>query len=460
MDGSIRNRELALERTPPGHPDRASNLRGLAGVIMPRFDQAGDRTDLDAAIEYLEESLQLNPPGHPDRSDSLEILAVAIFTRYGQDGERANLDTAIIFHEEALRLRPPGHPDHSSSLNNLGLLLKARFDLAEDRVDLETAIAYLEEALQLEPPGHSIRSATLGNLADALQARPDLSEDRADLDTAIKYHEEALQLCPPGDPTRASRFRNLANAMSKRFDQTRSTADVDAAIGYHQELCIHDRGNLELRLCSSLSWIRLAQHSGHPSLLHAFTTALELLDTLVMMSSSLDLRRSRILDGKPYSDVQSLASDAAAVALDQGRPRRAVELLEQGRGILLGQLDRYRTAIDDLWAASPEMADEFTELSSQLERFVNRESAGRMDAQPGISGPGRYVTFARDRKTMILTLRLTTIMTLIRHVGIRISRGVGMTLSTRYANCQASPHFSTQLPFIISLVQPMRAPSS
>lgn len=162
-----------------------------------------------------------------------------------------------------------------------------------------------------------------------------------------------------------------------------------------EDACIREQGNLELRFSMSLRWTHLALNHKHTSVLHAFTTALELLDTLVTMSSSLKQRHSRVVGKENSGQVQRLASDAAAVALNAQQPRRAVELLEQGRGVLLAQLVRYRTSLDDLQAVSPSLAARFKDLSSQLEQSVNADGAGNLSSMKSPSDRvGRYVTFS------------------------------------------------------------------
>lgn len=153
-----------------------------------------------------------------------------------------------------------------------------------------------------------------------------------------------------------------------------------------------------------MNWARRALRHKHPSVLQAATTALEVLDSLVAMSSSLDRQHTRMLDGKMYDKVRGLSSDAAAVALDPNQVQKAVELSEQGRGILLAQLVRYRDALDDLRAASPRIADELMELSSQLEHSVHRESANTMHGKLGTSGldiVGRYVNIPSTKNLCI-----------------------------------------------------------
>ena len=62
--------------------------------------------------------------------------------------------------------------------------------------------------------------------------------------------------------------------------------------------------------------------------------------------------------------TRHLAVDAAACAIRQGRLETALELLEQGRSLLLTQAGRYRTPVDDLEDA---LAGEFRTISAKME---------------------------------------------------------------------------------------------
>lgn len=75
-----------------------------------------------------------------------------------------------------------------------------------------------------------------------------------------------------------------------------------------------------------------------------------------------------------YRNTKHLGSDAAALALDQQDPRKAVELLEQGRGILLSQMEYLRSPMDNLRGVDAEMANEFGTVSSQLEALIIKPS--------------------------------------------------------------------------------------
>jgi hypothetical protein len=65
--------------------------------------------------------------------------------------------------------------------------------------------------------------------------------------------------------------------------------------------------------------------------------------------------------------VPGLAEEAAAVAVTAGRPGRAIELLEQARGILLGEAMGARGDVTDLQTADGSLAAEFERLRADLD---------------------------------------------------------------------------------------------
>lgn len=67
---------------------------------------------------------------------------------------------------------------------------------------------------------------------------------------------------------------------------------------------------------------------------------------------------------------QSVARQTAALAFELGDIRLGVTLLERGRSMIFTQLGRFRQAFDDVKGASPELAQRFSELSSDLDDLV------------------------------------------------------------------------------------------
>ncbi|KAF9221219.1 hypothetical protein BS17DRAFT_785513 [Gyrodon lividus] len=56
-------------------------------------------------ITHHREMLALTPFGHPARVSSLNNIATALSTRFEQGGDRKDLEEAIQLHQEALALR-------------------------------------------------------------------------------------------------------------------------------------------------------------------------------------------------------------------------------------------------------------------------------------------------------------------------------------------------------------------
>ena len=90
------------------------------------------------------------------------------------------------------------------------------------------------------------------------------------------------------------------------------------------------------------------------------------------------------------ADVAGLGNDAAAWALTADQPRRAVELLEQGRQVLWSQALQTRSDLSALAAAAPELAARLDETRRGLDRDAMR-SVLTAPALPGRDGQLRLL---------------------------------------------------------------------
>ena len=117
------------------------------------------------------------------------------------------------------------------------------------------------------------------------------------------------------------------------------------------------------RLRAAFTWVDLATQWSDPSSLEAYRTSLELLEVVVATGSSLESRHLR-LTSNALRNSRSLAVDSAACAIGLGHIEMALEMLEQGRSLLLNQAGRYRTVIDGLEIT---LAEEFRGISARME---------------------------------------------------------------------------------------------
>ena len=404
----------ALNLRPQGHPDRPMSLNNLAVHLSTRYNQLGGMEDLDEAIILNREALHLRPQEHPHRSMFLNNLAIVLFTRYKQLGGVVDLDEAIVLDREALDLRPQGHPNRSISLNNLAIRLSARYKQLGGMQDLNEAIVLDREALDLRSQGHPDRSFSLNNLAVRLSARYSQLGGMEDLDEAIVLDREAVDLRPQGHPDRSTSLNNLAVRLSTRYKQLRAMKDLDKAIVLGREalhLCSQGHSlrsdslnNLACDLCdrfthlgqlkdkeevfslytqlahvpqivssadlsAARTWIHMAHHFQHPTILLAYTTSLRLLTLHLATLPSLPQHLSIL-----KKLTSSLAVDAFSTCIHERALPRAIELLEQGRCVFWSQLTHLRSPLDDVVISGPAgkvLADEFARVALLIRNTLN-----------------------------------------------------------------------------------------
>ncbi|KAL5479010.1 hypothetical protein ACEPAI_2298 [Sanghuangporus weigelae] len=230
LDQAIAFRQTALDSCPNNNSYLSETMFGLALFLYSRFERWGATEDLERSINLDRDALALRPEGHPDRDLSLNNLAMSLKTRFDQSGTMRDLEDAIALKRSALDLRPDGHPLRASALGNLATSLSTRFDQNGSMQDLDDAIALERSALELLPEGHPLRARALGNLATFLTKRFDQIGRLQDLDHAIALQRSALALLPEVHSDRALSLGNLATFLSKRFDQNGSMQDLEDAI--------------------------------------------------------------------------------------------------------------------------------------------------------------------------------------------------------------------------------------
>jgi hypothetical protein len=140
--------------------------------------------------------------------------------------------------------------------------------------------------------------------------------------------------------------------MSGVFHLFESAANHPASIAHDQ-------------FTAALRWVEEARRFQHPSIVRAYSTSLTRLDQRISMSPTIQSWQ------KSLSAVQmSLASDAAASAIEAGHLYTAVELLEQGGAILWSKMQGFRHPLDKLRDVNRDLADEFDRTSRGLEHHA------------------------------------------------------------------------------------------
>jgi CHAT domain-containing protein len=176
---------------------------------------------------------------------------------------------------------------------------------------------------------------------------------------------EALNLRPQGHPDRSGSLNNLAGYLRSRFARSKQLQDQEELFSLYAQLVHVTQTVSSSDLSAARAWIRVAEDFQHPTLLLAYETSLRLLVQHLATLPSLP-QHLVILKGL----TSSLAVDAFSACLRKRAPARAVELLEQGRGVFWSQLTRLHSPLEDVIASRPGRKDVGRRVHARLASLI------------------------------------------------------------------------------------------
>lgn len=127
---------------------------------------------------------------------------------------------------------------------------------------------------------------------------------------------------------------------------------------------------LSVRLQAAHNWRLFSRIYNHESKLEAMITSLNVVDESISQPRSLQSLFQYVSNNTLIQEAQTVASNAAALAIEHGDVSLAVTLLERGRTMIFNQLGRFRKTHDDIRQVAPELAQKFAELSDVLNDLV------------------------------------------------------------------------------------------
>ncbi|KAJ7464032.1 CHAT domain-containing protein [Mycena latifolia] len=398
----------SVRLTPDDHPDKHSRLSHLGNSLLCRFEQLGDFGDINKAIITLQQSVDLTPDSHLNKPSILNNLSHSLFRRFERSGDKAAVKRCVLIFEDALALTPAGHPGRPLILSNLGNSLRYQFEEFGNNEDLDKSVSMLGESVQLTPTSHPHKSSRLCNLGSSLLCRFEHHGDIEDISRAVGLLQESSELTPDGHPDKPSRLNSLAGSLSRRFELLRDPHDFETMIIHYSSAACSFTGPASIRFDASLMWAKYAQAFQHPSLLRAYSVALDLLPELAWLGLSIPDRHHHL------SKADKVVRDAAATAIISGEYATAVEWLEQGRSVIWSQFLDLRTPLDALKHERPDLADRLVFLSIQLEGSSIRDGyaevvTGPIESSQSILSVGsRYHEYAHERDKLLAQIRVLT----------------------------------------------------
>jgi len=381
LQQAILRAEEAVAATPLDHPDRAGWLSNLGNRLNSRFKRTGDFDDLQQAILRAQEAVVATPLNHPNRADWLNCLGIKLISRFERTGDFDDLQQAILRAQEAVAATPLDHPHRASALNNLGVMLGWRFKVTGRFDDLQQAILRAEEAVATTSLDHTYRAHTLNTLGNRLRSRFERTGDFDDLQKAILRAEEAVAATPLDHPDRANRLISQGNSLSSKFKHTENPHDRECAIQCFRECTtLHSAAPTSRIEAAIVASSMLMEDQNWVDSSEITKAAVNLLPRV--SSRSLDQRDQQHII-KKYA---GLASRAAAMALQAGKPAAdAVQLLEQGRGVIANLQFETRTDLTELRQLHPQVAKEFEQLRDSLDSSGSMSMLSTQLTAPGSS---------------------------------------------------------------------------
>ncbi len=346
----------AVAATPTNHPHQAAVLSNLGLALRELFRRTGELAALTEAVEVGRAAVA-TPTDHPDHARYLHNLGNALRELFERTGELAALTEAVRVCRDVVAAAPTNHPNQALYLGSLSATLQVLFKRTGELSALTEAVALGRRAVAATPTDHPNQALYLGNLSATLQVLFGRTGALATLTEAVQASREAVAATPTDHPHQAMYLNNLGLSLQTLFEQTGEIAALTEAREVFAKAVASPSASVAARITAGRGLGDTAMLAGEPEdALAALETAVEFVPQLAPRALSRSDREYGL------GRLAGLASEVAATAVAAGRPGRAVELLEQTRGLLLGEEIDARSDLTELHRAAPALAAEFDTL--------------------------------------------------------------------------------------------------
>lgn len=364
----------AVEATPARNAHYAASLNNLGLILQLLSWYTGDSVPLREGVEAARAAVAAVSDDHPNRGHFLGTLGSALQMNFQRTGESEDIAEAVAVCREAVAAFPDGHPYRAQQLLGLSSALFAQASRDRDARTASEAVDMVRLVVEDTPDDHANRNRVLVNLSAALLLRFSHDGDTDGLYEAVDAMREAVAITPIGLPFAANALNNHAAALHMLYTHTGEAGLLDEILASSRSAALDDTAPVWTRIASYRTIAILAARDDAEA-----HEALAAAESAVALLPQIGLGALDLTDrGHLIGEAGSLAGAAAAAALNVGRAHRAVELLEQSRGVLTAEsvaddgtdLDRLRSAAPDLAAAVGEVRDRRAALDRQAPTAV------------------------------------------------------------------------------------------
>jgi tetratricopeptide (TPR) repeat protein len=353
--------------------DLPASLAELATALRVLFTVRGDALALEEAIGLLRRAAELTS-SRPERTRYRSNLALTMRNRFDYTSDMSSLRDAVQTIRSLLADVPTDHPERKKFQADLANNLHRLGERTGDPAALTEGAGLLRATVAALPAGHRDQAMHLGNLGGLLATAAVVAADVTVLPEAIDALRTAQRLAADRPLDRAGYLLNLGHAHMAEFIQGGDPDGYPRAAAAWREVTDSPACPALLRALAAQNLGVLSSRAGDLDTAAAgFAAAAGLLD-LVAWRGLERADQERVLQ-----QFGGLAGAAAACAAATGQLDRAVELLEQSRGVLLAQVMDTRAGYDELSRAEPGLADRLAEIHDALDSARPRASLAGPD---------------------------------------------------------------------------------
>jgi tetratricopeptide (TPR) repeat protein len=370
------------------HRDHVGALSNLGLMLGTRFQRTYRMEDLNGAIEYLQKAEKLSAAGD-DRPGILHNLSHQLHSRFERTGNVQDVKEATQKMLGALLLYPNGDPGVAGSQTSLSCQLLSWFEISKDLADLKEAERISENAVKATPNDHSHLYARLCNHGNVLGKLFEVERDGKMLERATETLNRAIELMPKDHPDLARLYYNLGRILGLSTESS-----PQAAVAYMKAWECRNGGPFD-RVRPARQAIEIfARQKRWDEASAIASEAVEVLPTLNIGSLNRDDQQQVV------SSFADLAANACALCLQvggEGSDAHALELLEVGRGVIIGT----RIDVSKLESSHPEKAAEYSGLVVE----VNMPIRDVMDGDEQVRSTRRRVAAAQRLEACVREIR-------------------------------------------------------
>ncbi|KAJ6197894.1 CHAT domain-containing protein [Bipolaris maydis] len=353
LDEAIDFARQAMDSAPTNHRQYALLVQNLMNKLALRSEYSRRPEDLDEELQVARRLVEITPEASSQQLDALQCVGALLLRRFEFTGQLdgKDLEEAIVVARKAIEILPQGYRNFATMLSNLSDLLGSKFEREKDTELLDEAIQIQQRAIGLAPKGYPHTGVLLNRLGKQLRYRYECTKDSQDLDQAIQAAREALKATRETHHSYSTVLKDLGLILLYGYGRSEELKDLKEVIHVLQRVWSCKNGSPFVRIiaCNLLVHLLHLDHDYD----RAFDLAVEAINMLPYVH-----KRSLNLQDQQYvvSHFFGLSPIACSIALHKGEgPDTALELLERGRGLILGLLMEDRRNIQALEVAHPKL---------------------------------------------------------------------------------------------------------